>query len=210
MPKQKRLLTKTAFGYGLVCDRLLWMYQNARDQLPETDESTQAIFDQGHLIGDLAKTLYPDGVEIDWTSGHERGVAQTGAMLAERKTIFEAGFQHGETHARADILQPAAGGRWDLIEVKSSSAVKEEHLHDVAFQQYVYQGAGLRIGRCYVMHVDKSYVRQGMVEANRLLTRTDVTEEIKPLADGIPSEVRRQLAIMSGAKAPDGALGPHC
>lgn len=49
MPKQRRLLTKTAFGYGLVCDRLLWMYQNARDELPETDESTQAIFDQAAL-----------------------------------------------------------------------------------------------------------------------------------------------------------------
>ena len=203
MSKQKRLLTKTAFGYGLACDRLFWMYQNAREDLPEPDEATQAIFDQGHLIGNLAKTLYPDGIEIDWTSGHERGIAQTDAVLAEKRPIFEAGFQHGKTHARADILIPAAGGRWDLIEVKSSSAVKEEHLHDVAFQKHVYQGAGLRIDRCSVMHVDKSYVRQGMVDAGGLLARTDVTDEIKPLEGGIPAEVKRQLRVMSRAEAPD-------
>ena len=100
MSNKNRLLTKTAYGYGLVCDRLLWMYQNARDELPETDEATQAIFDQGHLIGNLAKTLYPDGIEIDWNSGHEAGIAQTAAILPQRRPIFEAGFRHGRTHAR--------------------------------------------------------------------------------------------------------------
>ena len=54
----KHLLTKSAFRFGLACDRYFWIYQNARESLPEVDESTQAIFDQGHLIGNLAKTLY--------------------------------------------------------------------------------------------------------------------------------------------------------
>jgi hypothetical protein len=206
----KRLLTKTAYGYGLVCDRYLWVYQNERDQLPEADEATQAIFDQGHLIGDLAKSLYPDGIEIDWSRGHEAGIAQTGTILGERRPVFEAGFQHGDTHARADILKPSTGGGWELIEVKSSSKVKEEHHDDVAFQKHVYAGAGISIRRCSVMCVDTTYVRKGDLEAERLLKLTDVTDEIKPLATKVPSEVKRQLSVMGKTKRPEGKLGPHC
>jgi len=54
MPEKKSLLTKSAYLAGLVCDRLLWMYQNVRDEMPEPDEATQAIFDQGHRVGRLA------------------------------------------------------------------------------------------------------------------------------------------------------------
>jgi hypothetical protein len=210
MSDQKRLLTKSAYGYGLVCDRLLWIYQNQRNRLPEPDEIAQAIFDQGHAIGNLAKTLYPDGVEIDWGSGHDAGIAQTGAALAERRPIFEAGFRHGKTHARADILKPSASGRWDLIEVKSSSGVKEEHLDDVAFQKHVYQGAGVRLGRCFVMHVDKTYVRRGALDVSRLFKLTDVTADIKPLAADLPSEIKRQLSIASKPEPPKSEAGPQC
>ncbi len=73
---------------------------------------------------------------------------------------------HGSLHARADILKPATGGRWDPIEVKSSSKVEEEHIPDVAFQKQVYEGASIRIHRSYVMHVDTSYVRSGQVDAD--------------------------------------------
>ena len=61
MPNQKRLVTKSSYVQGLTCDRFFWFYQNQRDKLPEPDANTQAIFDQGHQIGDLAKTLYPVG-----------------------------------------------------------------------------------------------------------------------------------------------------
>ena len=90
----KHLLTKSAFRFGLACDRYFWIYQNARESLPEVDESTQAIFDQGHLIGNLAKTLYPGGTEIDWSSGNKAGIARSKAAISERKPVFEAGFNY--------------------------------------------------------------------------------------------------------------------
>ncbi len=204
------LLTKSAFLQGLRCDKLLWMYQNQREQLPEADENTQAIFNQGHLIGDLAKTLYPEGIEIDWSHGHDQGIAQTRDALRHRKPLFEAGFVHGSLHARADILEPAANGRWDLIEVKSSSKVKDEHIPDVAFQKQVYEGAGVRIRRSYVMHVDTSYVRSGEVDPEGLLQRTEVTDEVKDQADVVRSEAKRMVAVMSARKCPKTDIGPHC
>ena len=206
----KHLLTKSAFRFGLACDRYFWIYQNARESLPEVDESTQAIFDQGHLIGNLAKTLYPGGTEIDWSSGHKAGIAQTGAAVGERKPIFEAGFQDGMTHARADILNPSSRGKWDLIEVKSSTSAKEDHLYDVAFQKHVYEGAGIGIDCCSVMHVNRNYVRIGKLDVEQLLECTDVTDEIRPYAPGIPDEIKRQLSVMSLPDPPDPALVPMC
>ncbi len=210
MPEKKRLLTKSAYRAGLACDKLLWMYQNAREEMPEPDEGTQALFNQGHLVGKLATSLYPDGIEIDWSEGHEAGIAQTRAALPGRKPLFEAGFQYGRTHARADILTPSAGGRWDLIEVKSSGAVKEDHVHDVAFQKHVYNSAGVRIGRCFVMHVDKTYVRKGKLDVEKLFQRTDVTGEVRALLPEVPAEAKRMLGVMGKEKCPKVAVGPQC
>ncbi len=210
MPEKKRLLTKSAYRAGLVCDKLLWMYQNARDEMPEPDEGTQALFDQGHLVGKLATSLFADGIEIDWGAGHEAGIAKTRAALPDRKPIFEAGFQYGRTHARADILKPSAGRRWDLIEVKSSGDVKEDHAHDVAFQKHVYSGAGVRIGRCFAMHIDKTYVRKGELDVEKLFRRTDVSGEVRALLPEVPTEAKRMLAVMGKEKCPEVTVGPQC
>lgn len=210
MAKPKQLLSKSAFMNGLNCERFLWVYQNERERLPEPDESTQALFDQGHEIGNIAKSLYPGGIEIDWSSGHEAGITQTAGIVGERRPVFEAGFQHGRTHARADILNPAAGGRWDLIEVKSSTEVKEDHLYDVAFQKHVYEGAGIRVGRCFVMLVDKTYVRRGGLDFGKLLKLSDVTADIKPLAADLPDKIKRQLAVMSKAAPPTVSIESQC
>ncbi len=57
---------------------------------------------------------------------------------------FEAGFIHpnGICYARADVLLPFGKNQWDVVEVKSGARVKEDYLHDVAFQRYCYTGTG--------------------------------------------------------------------
>jgi hypothetical protein len=211
MAQKKLLLTKSAFLMGQQCDKLLWIYRNQRDQMPEVDEATQAIFDQGHIVGAHAKSLYSDGIEIDWSAGHDQGIAQTADALRLRKSLFEAGFVHGRLHARADILRPAANERWDLIEVKSSSKVKEEeHIPDVAFQKLVYEGAGISIRKCYLMHVNTSYVRNGDLEPEKLLCCEEVTGEVEAIADDVRTEAKRMVKVISAEKCPEVDIEPAC
>ena len=47
---------------------------------------------------------------------------------------------------KVDILHRRRDGRWRLIEVKSSTSVKEEHLDDVAIQYRVLSRCGLDVG----------------------------------------------------------------
>jgi hypothetical protein len=210
MPQPRQLLTKSGYLSGLQCDKLLWIYQNDRSRIPEPGEAQQAIFDQGHKVGELARTLFPGGIEIDWSEGREAGVARSHALLAERKPLFEAGFVHEGTHARADILKPATRGHWDLIEVKSSTRIDEIHLADIAFQRRLYEDAGVPISRCFLMHIDNTYVRRGDLEPRRLFATEDVTGQARELEADTASGVRRMLEVASRRTCPDVGVGPHC
>lgn len=59
-----RLISKTSFLAGHQCPKLLWKKFNEPESIPAVDVAKQAIFDQGHAIGDLAKQLYPGGIEV--------------------------------------------------------------------------------------------------------------------------------------------------
>jgi hypothetical protein len=61
---ERTYVSKSKFIQGSQCKKLLWFAYNAKDQIPESDAAQQAIFDQGHEVGALAKSLFPGGVEV--------------------------------------------------------------------------------------------------------------------------------------------------
>ena len=77
-----------------------------------------------------------------------------------------------------------------MIEVKCSTGPKEIYLQDIAFQRYCYEQAGLLIDRCYLMHVNNQYVRQGEIDPEEFFTLLDVTEEIRDFYKKIPALVK--------------------
>jgi len=128
--------------------KLLWHAYNAKHLIPEAGAQQQAVFDQGHEVGKRAKKLFPGGIEIG------KGIDDFDEILAASKQgrqatrpLYEAAFAFNGGYARADILNPVGNDQWDLIEVKSTTTVKDIHLHDLAFQAYVFNGAGLKIRR---------------------------------------------------------------
>ena len=70
------LLSKTKYISGLQCPRLIWVEVNEPEKIPETDPITQHIFDQGHLVGELAKKLFPEGIDIP-TDDFMRNISRT-------------------------------------------------------------------------------------------------------------------------------------
>ena len=63
-PAGRPYVSKSKFLWGSQCRKLLWYAYNAKDQIPEPDAAQQAIFDQGHEVGALAKSLYPGGIIV--------------------------------------------------------------------------------------------------------------------------------------------------
>ena len=131
MPSQ--LITKSRYLNGLQCPRLLWIEVNQPERIPAPDVNTQYTFDQGHLAGQLAQALFPCGISIP-NDNFMDDVRQTRQLLSMRNPLFEAGILSNNVYSRIDILNPVNEDEWDIIEVKSSTSIKDVHIDDVAFQ----------------------------------------------------------------------------
>ena len=205
------LVSKSTYVQGLQCQKLLWFRYNAKNQLEPPGAQAQAIFDQGHEVGDWAKRRFPDGLEIArGTADFDEVIAETRRHLALRKPLFEPAFRAAGGYARIDILNPVDGDAWDIIEVKSSTSVKDVYLEDVAFQAYVCAAAGLTIRRCQVLHINSSYVRQGAVDPHRLFTQVDVTRKVSELNAKIEERIGAFARVIGAAEHPAVKIGPHC
>jgi len=211
MKSQNLSISKSKYLHGLQCDKLLWYDYNAKEEIPAPDAVTQTIFDQGTAVGELAQKLYPDGIKINAEHFEiEKILEESKKALILRKPLFEAGFQYDAAFARVDILNPVGKDAWDIIEVKSSTEVKEINLHDLAHQWYVYAGAGLNIRSCSICHINNQYVRKGEREPKKLFTIEDVTSEVTKLLPQVKKNLKRMHETISLPQCPEVNIGPQC
>jgi hypothetical protein len=153
-------ISKSKFIHGLQCPKLLWCDYNAKHLFPEVDDALQAVFDQGHDVGAFAKRMFPNGIEIDSDPTDFEGAIQlTQKHLASRRPIFEATLSANSGYARADILNPVGKDEWDIIEVKSTTSLKDVHIPDLAFQAWVFTEAGIKIRRCFLCRMVKIFIQ---------------------------------------------------
>jgi hypothetical protein len=64
MSMPPKLISKSCYLAGLQCPKRLWLELYRYDLKDEVDPATQAVFDQGQEVGELARLLYPDGLLI--------------------------------------------------------------------------------------------------------------------------------------------------
>jgi predicted RecB family nuclease len=112
---------------------------------------------------------------------------------------------------RADILERLPSGGWRLAEVKSTTRVKPEHLHDLAIQAYVITGSGLVVEEMQLVHVDTSYVRgETAIDWPAYFARKNVTAEARDLLPSVPERVAEMHAILAMPVAPEIRPSGHC
>jgi hypothetical protein len=110
-----------------------------------------------------------------------------------------------------DVLERSTGGRWRLVEVKSTTQVKPEHLADVAIQQFVLRGCGVKFAGVYLMHLDRTYVYSGgEYDYDRRFTITDVSSDVKAAEALLPEQLRAERAVLRKDSSPDIEPGPQC
>jgi len=202
-------VTKSKYLAGLQCPKLIWHHFNAADSFPPIDDAKQAIFDTGHVVGNLAKKLYPDGVEVPWSRNLAETTAMTRELLPQRKPIFEASFEVDGCYCRADIIVPRDDDAWDLYEVKSATRVKDVNIADVAFQAHVIEGSGVTLNRLYLMHLDNQYIRHGEIEPAKLFHAEDVSALARASQPEVGPNVAEMRGVIRGA-CPDVEIGMQC
>lgn len=196
------LLTKSDYMIGLQCLRYLWVKVHQPEKLPEPDEITQHRFNEGHLVNEQAHKLYPSGILVQ-TECFNENIEKTKELLKQRKPLFEAGILAGDLYARADILKPVGKGKWDVIELKSSTKVKDEHLLDVAFQKYVYEKFGLKVRKYFLMHINNEYIKKGEIDPKEFFIKQDITEEVNEKVKEVEDNIKEMFRILSLEKPPE-------
>jgi len=213
MGGEDRALTKSKFLRGWQCAKSLYLSLDQPEGLAAPDAASVARMAAGHKIGILARDLFPGGVEARPSHPYDPAAAaqRTRALIAgDAPAIFEATLHSGNgLRAAVDILARGRRG-WRLIEVKSSTSVKDDHLPDVAFQLHVARLAGVEIEAVEILHLNSDYARRGPLDVSTLFTTSPVTAEAEALQPAVAVaavELQRQL---DAGRRPETPIGPHC
>ena len=179
-----RQLSKSKILAYRQCPKRLWLEVHRAD-LREDSAGTLASFQVGHQVGDVARRIYDpkgQGILIDPKSeGYDQAFARSAELLAtSHDPIFEAGFKIDGALAFADVMLPKVqGGKlvWSMVEVKSSTSVKDYHRDDIAVQAFVARSAGVNLKSISLAHIDSSWVYPGGEDYRGLLVENDLTTE---------------------------------
>ena len=208
------MLSKSRYLSGLQCHLRLWHSCFNRELASKVTPAQQALFDTGHKIGQLATHLFPEGILIREDHLHHQDAVQTTEHVLldpNVSSIFEAAFLYHDVRIRVDILKRLDNGQWDMIEVKSSTSVKDIHLPDVAIQYYVLNGSGLKIKRVSLLLINNQYVYDGnRLELENFFYSSDVTDQVLLIQDEIPLRINEQKKMLDSSGAPVIQPSRHC
>jgi hypothetical protein len=169
----------------------------------------------GIEVGLLAQERFLDGVEIKTPSYlATKAVEETRSVInSVPAAVFEAAFFFNNVLIRVDVLRRdsdqngGSSATWDLIEVKSTTMVKPEHLHDVAIQQYVLEGCGITVGGVYLMHINTTCTYPDLSD---LFVLEEVSSRYAEARALVPETLQRFEELLNREVEPEIDIGPHC
>ncbi|KKS30831.1 MAG: hypothetical protein UU93_C0030G0007, partial [Candidatus Amesbacteria bacterium GW2011_GWA2_42_12] len=108
------MLTKSDFVKHEECPIWLWLHKSRPDLLPEVSPELERVFDTGNQVDQLARKLYPEGIEIE--GYFNEGWANTKIAIdrGERVMFQPTAVTLDGLSSRADFLtKDEATGLWD-------------------------------------------------------------------------------------------------
>lgn len=186
------IISKTIFLDFLFCPKNTWLKLYKKEFFDKFELSAfeQNLMEQGNEVESVAHNLplFSGGVEV-----LERGddaVEKTRELMASRTPcIFQATFIEDGFIARNDALVwNEKETCWDLYEIKGTNSVQEggndhNHIDDLIFQASIMSRADVPIGKYFLVHLNKDYVRMGEIDVRELFLIEDQTEKI---IEGLP------------------------
>jgi hypothetical protein len=205
-------LSKSRYVSGVQCLKRLYLQVHYAELAARPDVAAEAIIQQGHEVGMLARTLFPGGVEVDCSCGLADAIRTTRELVAnpEVPAIFEAVFEHQNVLVKVDILHRRRDGRWRPIEVKSTTDVRDHHIEDVGIQYRTLSRSGVDVAAACLAHVNRNYVRDGEIDPRRFFRIRNLTRRVERLQPKLTLQLRSQFTVLSMPQAPDIAPGRHC
>ncbi len=216
MKLQVKPLSKSKLLAYRQCERRLWL-EVKQPELLKDSSITKVAYQVGNHVGELARVMYDPNNKGTLINPQEEGFksafARTATLLKKRNPIFEATFAAKGALALADIMLPANQRgkiKWHLIEVKSSTQVKDYHHDDVAIQAYIAKHAGIDLKGIKLVCIDNSFVYQGKKNYLGLLKEKDLSDEAFAREAEVKEWVKQAHEIIRKRKEPIVDTGEHC
>lgn len=212
-------LSKSKYITYCQCPKALWLKQYKSEEMV-IDPLTQARFDAGTEVGELAKRLFGNFVEATTyktaADGTQRLVlgamaAATQKALAEgAENIAEAAFIYDGCYCAVDLLHKTPHG-YAIYEVKSSTDLKELEVYaqDVAYQKYVLTNCGLNITGTYLVNINNEYVLNGEIDVKEYFLINDISEAVTEEYAKVAVQTKAAKKVLEGAE-PKQHLAEHC
>lgn len=211
-----RVLSKSKLVAYRQCPKRVWLEVH-RPDLREDSAQAQARFESGYRVGDIAQQLYDPkgtGVLLDpQQEGFESVFARTQELLGTPQPIFEAGFRTDQALAFADVMLPVKkGGKlaWKMVEVKSSTSVKDYHLDDAAIQVFIARATGVALAGASVACIDSAWVYPGGGDYAGLLQETDVIGQALDREAEVRSWIADAQRVVASRAEPVVKMGKQC
>lgn len=205
-------ISRSKFVAGCQCLKRLYWQVHKPELAAEPDGATEAIMQQGHDVGMLARQLFPGGVEVCERS-LDQAIRATRELVANRDVpaIYEATFENAGVLVKVDVLHRRGDGRWRLIEVKSTTDVRDHHLDDVAIQYRVVSRCGVDLATACLGHINRNYIYPGgEIDPRRFFRIRNLTRRVQRLQPKLAFQLRAEFTVLSLAEAPQIAPGRHC
>lgn len=190
------------------CPKRLWLQIYKPDVAEEQTGSVQ-LMASGTQAGEAAHQMFPDGILVADTD-IPIALAETQTLLntSAKCALFEAALQYDGVLIFADILAPNGKGH-HLIEVKSSTRVKDYHYEDATVQAWVTKKAGIALNQVSIACIDTEFVFQGNNDYRELFYLTDITPAVFESLPEVEDWVKEARATLSGEE-PHCDIGDHC
>ncbi len=226
------LISKTDFILWRDCPHNTWVKKNKPEVYNsfEISEFEKSLGEIGNEVELVARKMFPGGYLVE---GRNQGSQDLTKKLIAEKTpiIFQGVFATNKFMAASDVLKwNEADNVYDIYEIKMSSAAvdgdevakdakDDQFENDLAFQANVAQMIGLKIGKKYLIRLNKDYVRKGELDLTpgALFIIEDKTEKINEMMPGVLVDMVRACEFLNQKDQPKAPCdcyykgrGSHC
>lgn len=219
------LLTKTDFILYRECPNNVWVRRNQPTEYAkfEVSEFEQSLAEMGNDVEELARGMFSSGFLVERRSD---GAQELTKKLIDERTpvIFQAVFATDKYLAATDVMKWNDDSQlYDLYEIKMSSTEEDDedddgkprpvnkkrelqYEYDLSFQVNVVEACGVRVGKKYLVRLNRKYVRDGELDftPGTLFIVEDKTEAIDRLAPTAATEMEQAHRYLSDHETPPG------
>ena len=208
-------LSKSRYVSYRQCPKLLWLNTYAEER-PKIDLATLQRMQTGQEVGELAKGLFGDYVDV--TVRKDDGHLDLAAMIQRTEkaiadgasVICEAAFSSGDLYCAVDLLKKEDDG-WSIYEVKSTTQNdKNVYMIDIAYQKYVLEQCDVNVTGTYLVTINNEYIFDGTLDLQAFFNITDVSNEIREEYCAVPANCEAALAVLDLREEPHTDLSANC